>query len=184
MKAMRTLVVSLLFVVGVAVWLYPRLPAVVPTHWDAHGQADGWLPRFWAVAIWPLVMIGIAVLTVVLPVISPRRFEIASFARTYGVLMLAIQAFLLVVGVCAMLAGAGYAVPIPPVGMLAIGALLIVLGNYMGKLRKNFFIGIRTPWTLASARCGNTHTAWRAGCSCWRESSSRSQAWPAADRNG
>lgn len=49
-----------------------------------------------------------------------------------------------------LLAAAGYPVSVPRVVMLAVGALLMVLGNYLGKLRKNFFVGIRTPWTLSS----------------------------------
>ena len=48
------------------------------------------------------------------------------------------------------LAGAGYALPMSTIAPLAVGVLLMVLGNYMGKLRRNFFMGIRTPWTLAS----------------------------------
>lgn len=153
MKMDRSLLIMVLFVLialGVGVWLYPQMPARVPSHWDAAGQPNGWVSPFWAVAMWPLLMAGIAVLLRVLPAISPRRFEIRPFAHTYEVLLLAVDAFLLVVGVCAMLAGAGYAVPIPRVVTLAVGALLVVLGNYMGKLRKNFFVGIRTPWTLAS----------------------------------
>lgn len=154
MKPMRTLLVSALFVliaVGVGVRLYPRMPIEVATHWGASGVPNGWTPRFWAVAMWPLLIVAMAGLAVLLPKISPRKFEIKPFAATYGLLMLAIQAFLLVVGVCAMLAGAGYHVPIPLVGTLAIGVLFMVLGNCMGKLRKNFFIGIRSPWTLASS---------------------------------
>lgn len=153
MKKSRTLLIMSLLVLialGVGVWLYPQMPARVPSHWDAAGQVNGWMSPFWAVAMWPLLMAATAVLLWVLPAISPRRFEIKPFAHTYEVLLLAIEAFLLVVGVCVMLAGAGYAVPIPRVVTLAVGALFVVLGNYMGKLRKNFFVGIRTPWTLAN----------------------------------
>lgn len=153
MKTSRTLLIMLLLVLialGVSVWLYPQMPARVPSHWDAAGQVNGWVSPFWAVATWPLLMAGTAALLWVLPAISPRRFEIKPFEHTYEVLLLAVEAFLLVVGVCVMLAGAGYAVPIPRVVTLAAGALFMVLGNYMGKLRKNFFVGIRTPWTLAN----------------------------------
>lgn len=65
-------------------------------------------------------------------------------------LMLVIQGFVLVIGLTTLLAGAGFALPVPKVALLGAGALLMVLGNYMGKLRRNFFIGIRTPWTIAS----------------------------------
>src|SRR6185312_6783385 len=85
-----------------------------------------------------------------LPVISPRKFEIAPFARTYGIIVMATLAFLLVVGTTALLAGAGYHVSVELVAPIAVGALLMVIGNFMGKFRKNFFVGIRTPWTLTS----------------------------------
>jgi uncharacterized membrane protein len=133
-----------------AVWLYPRLPAQVPVHWDLHGQVNGTLPRLWGAAFPALIILALAGLTVLLPLISPRQFEIQPFAGAYGVMMLAIQGMLLAVGLAVLLAGAGYALPIPAIALLAVGVLLMVLGNYMGKLRKNFFIGIRTPWTLAS----------------------------------
>lgn len=154
MKLQRTLVVSVLFVlvaIGVGVWLYPHLPVEVATHWNGQGQADGWSARFWAVALWPLLIAGITVLKVVLPRISPRKFKIKPFAGVYGIWMLVMQAFVLVVGVCALLKGAGYRVPLSLIITLATGVLFMVFGNYMGKLRKNFFIGLRTPWTLASS---------------------------------
>jgi uncharacterized membrane protein len=149
----RTLLVSALFILVAlvaAVWLYPRLPAQVPVHWDLHGQVNGTLPRLWGAAFPALIILVLAGLTVLLPLISPRQFEIQPFAGAYGVMMLAIQGMMLAVGLAVLLAGAGYALPIPAIALLAVGVLLMVLGNYMGKLRKNFFIGIRTPWTLAS----------------------------------
>lgn len=153
MKQTGTRIVSLIFVVvmlGVAVWIYPHLPAQTPSHWGADGTVNGWMPRFWAAAIWPLLMLGLSLIYALLPVISPRKFEIAPFARTYGIIVMATLAFLLVVGTTALLAGAGYHVSVELVAPIAVGALLMVIGNFMGKFRKNFFVGIRTPWTLTS----------------------------------
>ena len=153
MKFKRSLLVSLVFLViavTVAIWLYPRLPAVVPTHWDLHGRINGTMPRFWGAAMPALLIAGLAALTWVLPVISPRRFEITPFAHVYVLVMLASQALVLVLGMATLLFAVGYPVAMPKVAMLGVGALFVILGNYMGKLRKNFFIGIRTPWTLAS----------------------------------
>lgn len=149
----RTLIVSaVLFLIAViaAVWLYPQLPAQVPTHWDLQGHVNGSMPRFWGAAFPALMILALGILTWLLPRISPRRFEIAPFAHVYGIVMLAIQGVMLVVGLSALLRGAGYALPLRSIAALSIGVLLMVLGNYMGKLRKNFFVGIRTPWTLAS----------------------------------
>lgn len=154
MKRTGNWIVSVVFatiMLGVAVWIYPHLPAQTPTHWDTQGNVNGWMPRFWAAAVPVLLQVGIAVLTPLLPYISPRKFEIGPFARVYGLLMLAIQGALLVIGAAALLAGAGYHVPIPMIATISVGALLMVIGNYMGKFRKNFFVGIRSPWTLASS---------------------------------
>jgi uncharacterized membrane protein len=153
MKFTRSLLISAAFIlIGliVAVWLWPRLPAQVPSHWNVHGQIDGHMPRFWAAAFPPLMVLALAFLTWLLPAISPNRFRIGPFAQVFTGLMLVIQGFILVVGMCVLLVGAGYALPMPKISMLGVGALMVILGNYMGKLQRNFFIGIRTPWTIAS----------------------------------
>jgi uncharacterized membrane protein len=149
----RTLIVSAVFfliAVIAAVWLYPQLPAQVPTHWDLQGHVNGSMPRLWGAAFPALTILALGILTPLLPRISPRQFAITPFAHVYGIVMLAIQGAMLVIGLSALLSDAGYALPMPIIAMLSVGVLLMVLGNYMGKLRKNFFIGIRTPWTLAS----------------------------------
>lgn len=153
MNSNRSLLVTAAFMlIGImaAVWLWPRLPALVPTHWNLHGQINDYKPRLWA-ALFPII--GVAVigfLTWLLPVISPNRFRIGPFATVYVGLMLVIQGFILVLGIVTLLVGAGYPLPVPKITMLVVGALFTVLGNYMGKLQRNFFIGIRTPWTIAS----------------------------------
>lgn len=153
MKSVRSTVVSVVFVLialATAAWLYPSLPAQTPTHWDLHGHVNGRMPRVWAAAVPVLIVLGLGLLMVVLPKISPRRFEIDPFIRVWHVVMLSMQGLMLVIGLCALLKGAGYPLPMATAGMTTVGVMLVVLGNYMGKLRRNFFAGIRTPWTLAS----------------------------------
>lgn len=153
MKPARTLLISALFVlilVAAFVWLSPHMPARVPTHWDAQGQVNGYMSPLGAM-LTPLIVIAVlAVLTLLLPAISPRGFAITPFGSIFALIMLAVQAFVLVTALAVLLNAAGHPVQMPLISMLGIGALLMVVGNYLGKLRKNFFIGIRTPWTLAS----------------------------------
>ncbi len=153
MNPNRSLLVSAAFIVIAAiaaVWLWPHLPAQVPSHWSFHGEVNGYRSRLWA-ALFPMIGVtGIALLTWLLPAISPNRFRIGPFASVFAGLMLVVQGLFLVMGVITLLAGAGYPLPVPKIAMLSVGALFTILGNYMGKLQRNFFIGIRTPWTLAS----------------------------------
>jgi len=130
--------------------LYTRLPAWVPTHWNASGRADGFIAKPWGPFILPLVTAGACLLMLLIPRISPRGFRVERFQRVFEIIQVTIVAFLFLVTTLVMLAGAGVPIPIDRAIVASTGLLLIVLGNFMGKITKNFFVGIRTPWTLAS----------------------------------
>ena len=130
--------------------LYDRLPESVPTHWNASGQADGFTPKPWGPFVLPLVMAGVYLLMLVIPRVSPRGFRVERFQGVFEIMQAAIMAFLLLVTVLALLLGIGTPVPMDRALVAGTGLLFVVLGNFMGKLTKNFFVGIRTPWTLAS----------------------------------
>jgi uncharacterized membrane protein len=140
--------VALAFVAAGAI--YRHLPATVPVHWNARGQADGFAPRTWGAFVMPIVMAGTYLLLTAVPHISPRGFGVERFARVYRIFQTAILAFLLLTSVLVSWAGTGAQVPIGRAVYLGIGLLFVVLGNFLGKVTKNFFVGIRTPWTLAS----------------------------------
>lgn len=135
---------------AVAAYLYPTLPEQIPTHWNAAGEVDGYTAKPWGVLILP----GCAVLTWVLmklvPIISPKGFRTDTFADVINVLQVALIGFFSTITMLVLLEANGVNTYINNFIVLAIGVLFLVLGNFMGKMRKNFFIGIRTPWTLAS----------------------------------
>jgi uncharacterized membrane protein len=153
MKITRTSLLSMALVavsfIATAV-LYDRLPESVPTHWNARGVADRFTPKPWGPFLLPLTMLGVFALLFVLPRISPRGYRMERFQRVFEILQAAILGFLLVLALLALLAGTGAPVPMGRAIYAATGLLFAVLGNFMGKLTKNFFVGIRTPWTLAS----------------------------------
>jgi uncharacterized membrane protein len=153
MNPVRSLLLSALFLLmllAAYLWLLPQMPTVIPTHWNAQGQINGYMTPFKAVAAPMLVIAGLALLTILLPAISPRGYRIKPFASVFTIAMLAVQAFVLVTAFGVLLNGAGHPMHQPLVTTVGLGLLWMVMGNYMGKLRKNFFAGIRTPWTLAN----------------------------------
>jgi len=153
MNPTRSLFLSVLFLLmlfAAYLWLRPHMPAIIPTHWNAQGRINGYMTPLKAVLVPMIVIAGLALLTVVLPVISPRGYGIEPFASVFAVVMLAVQAFVLLIALTMLLNGAGYPTHLPMVAMVGLGLLCMLMGNYMGKLRKNFFAGIRTPWTLAN----------------------------------
>lgn len=133
-----------------AIVSYPRLPHRVPVHWNANFEVDSYGPRAW-VFVFPLAaLIVFPLLAYALPRFDPRRRNYAKFGTTYWFVWNAIMGFLAAFEVIIVGAALGWEVRMPVLVPLLIGALLIVLGNVMGRVRPNWFVGIRTPWTLSS----------------------------------
>ena len=153
MKLSRANLLSLALAVGsfaAAAVLYRRLPDPVPVHWDMHGHANGFMPKPWGALVMPFVTAAVCLLMLVLPRVSPRGFRLEQFQGTFEVIQTAILGFLFFATMMALLAGAGIPIPLGRALPVGVGVLLVVLGNVLGKVTKNFFVGIRTPWTLAS----------------------------------
>lgn len=135
---------------AVAAVMEPGLPDPMPSHWNVHGQVDGWMPKPWGAFIFPLVMTALWLIFLALPRISPHGFEMAPFARAWGYLRLAILGFVFLVGLLAFQAAKTREPLSSRLLLAALGVLFAVIGNFLGKVTRNFFVGIRTPWTLAS----------------------------------
>ncbi len=139
----------LLIAVTLSIVFYPTLPDPMPTHWNTSGEIDGWSPKPLGAFLMPLIMAGMVALFAALPRISPRGYPVDEQSRGYRAIELSIVAFMLCVHVVVLLASTGRRIDMAIIVPMLIGALFVVLGNYMSKMRRNFFIGIRTPWTLA-----------------------------------
>ena len=135
---------------AVSVWVYSRLPETVATHWNLQGTPDGYSSRFWAVVAMPLVTLGLTGLFNVLPKVDPKRENYAKFLDTYWLIANAVLVFTLVAHALILANGLGYTVRVDRLLPIGIGLLLAFLGNYLTRVEPNWFIGIRTPWTLSS----------------------------------
>ena len=130
--------------------LYSRLPEKIPSHWNIRGEVDSYSSKPFGPFVLPAVMAGLALVFLVLPAVSPRGFRFDRFRGVWGVLQSAILAFLLLIHALVLLAATGRPVDMTRGIEAGVGLLLAVVGNFFGKLTRNFFVGIRTPWTLAS----------------------------------
>jgi uncharacterized membrane protein len=143
--------------------VYGSLPGRVPTHWNIRGQADGFGPRSFAAFFLPAVMVGLLGLFSVLPWLSPAQFKMEEFRSTYGFIVNVALAMIGYIHAVALAAAMGYRIDVTKT--IVAGALLGLglMGNVLGKVRRNFYVGVRVPWTLASERVWNeTHrlAAW------------------------
>ena len=130
--------------------LYSRLPERIPSHWNIRGEVDSYSSKPFGPFVLPAVMAGLALVLLVLPAVSPRGFRFERFRGVWGILQAAVLALLLVVHTMILLSAIGKPVDMTRGVEASVGLLLAVVGNFFGKLTRNFFVGIRTPWTLAS----------------------------------
>lgn len=130
--------------------VYPRLPNPMPVHWDIHGHVNGYGKPFVGAFLMPTMALGIWALLRWLPLIDPRRPNYAKFQGTYDLVIDVVVTVLVAVHVMAVGRVLGWPLPIERVVPLAVGAVLIVVGNLLPRARSNWWFGIRTPWTLSS----------------------------------
>lgn len=97
----------------------------------------------------PTVALVAWILSMLRPRFFPGRREVASFRKSYDVTTTATIAFLSAMGVVTLLAAQDESFPVIKAVFVGLGMLLIVVGNFFGKMRRNYFVGIRTPWTLS-----------------------------------
>jgi uncharacterized membrane protein len=145
-------VVALTVMVLLSLWAYVRLPAdaLVPTSWTFDGRIDGYASKlpglFGPVALFP-VIIGVLFLV---PKIEPRRINLVRSAKAFRATVYAAIVFFAALHALIVASALGYALQINRALPVGIGALLVVIGNWLPKTRSNFLFGIRTPWTLSS----------------------------------
>ncbi|MDQ2659208.1 MAG: SdpI family protein [Verrucomicrobiota bacterium] len=132
--------------------LWQRIPARVPMHWNLDGQIDRWGPKGAGMLLLPLASIGIAATLRLVPRFDPRLRRDASpsdrMRSALQIVSLALVAFFFFIFLLVLAAALGFSVSFGRILVSILLALFVVLGNYLSVLRPNYFIGLRTPWTL------------------------------------
>ena len=149
--------IAVMFVVGIAT--YHSLPERIPIHWNLQGHVDGYLPKnpLSAFAL-PATALAVWILFLALPAIDPKREKYSMFAREYATIESCVIGFFFLIHLVVVLNSTGCRIPVEKTVPGAISLLFVVMGNLMGKIRQNYFVGIKLPWTLADERVWNkTH---------------------------
>lgn len=149
--------VTYMFAIGA--WAYWQIPAAtqIAIHFDAQGRPDGYAGA-WSLFLVPLIAIAIGGMLAAIPAIEPRRANLAGSAKAYATVWIGIMAVQACVQTVVALNALHVSWIRPSLIGVVVGTLLVVIGNYLGKISSNFFFGIRTPWTLSSERSWNkTH---------------------------
>jgi len=140
--------------VGLGVFAYLYLPQQVASHWNAQGQVNGYSGRLSGLVILPALAIGIGLLLLFIPEIDPLKANIQLFRSEYNGFIAVFALFLFYLHILTVAINLGLAISLNQLMFPAIGFLIFYMGLLLGKAHRNYFIGIRTPWTL------NSDTVW------------------------
>jgi uncharacterized membrane protein len=147
------IIVSILIVASTlaGLLLWNQLPDLMASHWGTNDQVNGYMSKFWGVFLIPLITIAMLLLFLAIPSIDPLKANIAQFRDTFNAFIALIVAFMVYIYGLTLAWNLGHTNFRMSTAMLpALGLLFIFVGVLMSKAKRNFFIGIRTPWTLSS----------------------------------
>lgn len=127
--------------------LYPSLPSSMPSHWDFRWQPDAFLPKSIALAAIPAIMLWLGLILYNVPNVDRR---VRGFSRHYELFIIALMLFLLQLHLEILLSALGMGVPMYLPVSVGAGLVIFALGVLFGNSRRNWFVGVRTPWALSS----------------------------------
>ncbi len=122
----------------------------IATHWDQDGNVNGYMSKFWGIFLLPFISLGLLLIFLAIPKIDPLKSNIKKFKKQYDSFVTITMLFMLYIYASIIVYNLGYPININKTIIPAIALLFIYLGSIMKEIRKNWFIGIRTPWTLSS----------------------------------
>jgi uncharacterized membrane protein len=129
---------------------YSKLPEQMACHWGASGQVDNWMDKNVCIWLMPGIMTGLSIFFFLILLIDPLRKNIDKFFGWYAGFIVIMNLFLLAMHGWMLLWNVGIQIPsnvFIPIGM---ACLIFYLGIVTSNVKPNWFIGIRTPWTLSN----------------------------------
>ncbi|MBU0646123.1 SdpI family protein [Patescibacteria group bacterium] len=133
-------------------YLYPQMPAQMASHWNSAGEVDDYMSKFWGLFLMPIVLIGMAGLFILIPRIDPLRKNIDQFRKYFDGFIVMISLFLLYVYGLTIAWNFNYRFDMTLMMIPALAVLFYYVGLLTEKAEPNWFIGIRTPWTLSNEK--------------------------------
>jgi uncharacterized membrane protein len=132
------------------IYLYPQMPERMASHWNIEGNVDGYLSKFWGLFLMPLISFGLFLLFAVIPEIDPLKQNIMKFRKHFDVFVVLVILFLFYLYSLTLFWNLGFRFNMIQVLIPAFCGLFFYVGILVENAKRNWFVGIRTPWTLSS----------------------------------
>jgi uncharacterized membrane protein len=130
-------------------YIWNSLPEQVPMHWNLKGEIDDWGSKYSLIGLVFLLPVLTYVLMLVVPKIDPKK-NMESMGGKYDQFKFILVAFMSVVVLLVMYISINQKLSNPNMIVILVGTLFVFMGNYFKVIKQNYFIGIKTPWTLES----------------------------------
>jgi uncharacterized membrane protein len=141
-------IIILSFAIGA--YYYPQMPEKVASHWNAEGQVNGYMSKFWGLFLMPIISAGMLLLFILIPRIDPLKSNIQEFRKYYDGFVVLIMVFLFYIYLLTIFWNSGYTFNMTTFLSPALAILFYSTGILIENAKRNWFIGIRTPWTMSS----------------------------------
>jgi len=141
-------IILLSFIVGI--YFYPQMPAQMASHWGTTGEVNGYVPKFWGLFLMPIISVLLLALFIAIPRIDPMKENIAKFRRYFDGFIVLIMSFLFYMDLITVFWSLGFRFNMVSMIAPALGILFYGAGMLIENSKRNWFIGIRTPWTLSN----------------------------------
>ncbi|MGO4108473.1 SdpI family protein [Paenibacillus sp. YAF4_2] len=142
-----------------------RLPDVVGTHYNMRGEQNGSMSRFHMWLVYAGIGIVLPAFLSMMRFVDPRRQNYERFSGYYTLMRWVISLFLHGTFVLMMMQNLNYDLPFFHIVLGGLGVMWMIIGNRMGQLRSNFFVGIKTPWAISDEN--NWRSTHRLGARLW-----------------
>ena len=143
-------IVLLSFAIGI--YVFPEMPEKIASHWNAQGEVNGYMSKFWGIFLMPFISVGLFLLFMIIPRIDPRKSNIEKFRKYYNNFILLIIVFLFYIYLLTIFWNMGFRFNMITLLSPAFAILFYYSGVLIENAKMNWFIGIRTPWTLSSEK--------------------------------
>jgi len=143
-------IILLSFIIGI--YFYPQMPEKMASHWNAQGRVDGYMSKFWGLFLIPFVLVGLTLLFLAIPKIDPLKANIEKFRKYYDGFIILFFIFMLSIHFQVILWNLGIKINPNAIFPVGIGILFFYISILCENAKRNWFVGIRTPWTLSNEK--------------------------------
>ncbi|MDD3399727.1 MAG: SdpI family protein [Candidatus Pacebacteria bacterium] len=149
-KSYLAVIFIILLSFAAGAYFYPQLPDRMASHWNDQGEVDGYMSKFWGAFLLPFILLGVFLLLAIIPKIDPLKGNIEKFRKYFdGFIVLFSLYFLYIYGLTiAWNLGKTFNFTLFMIPSMAV--LFYYCGVMIENAKRNWFVGIRTPWTMSS----------------------------------